>query len=387
MREHEEEAKRCKTCGGPGPFPPDKNGRTRPVCFECFNERRRGQHGRSPALDPELAKLRAAAKNNPQFEALCDALNLSPRACRALLDKAAKYGAPIHVEHNVISIAPSRETEAVQDITIRKAVGEERKIGAISDTHLGSKYCLRGAIRETAKWMYAQGVRDILHSGDVLEGCYRHAQYEVSHNGFDEQVRDAAKCFPEMPGLKYHFITGNHDYTFEELIGMRCGVAIERAMRDLGRTDWQCYGDRQAYVRVGGVVVDLWHPRGGGAYARSYNAQKKVEGYTAIKPQLLLIGHYHQYAHIYERGIHAFQMPCFQGSGSNFAKSLKGGPSIGGLLLKWRLSETGRIHDLAFHPRFFFERDDVFSPRNDLSMEEIPAVGRDNRYRKDRGRE
>lgn len=376
----------CKTCGSIGPFP-IKRGKPRPDCVECFNAKRRDQHGRSPGSDPELARLLKASKQHPSFEELCDAMNLSPKSCRALIAKAEKYGSPVHVEHNIISIAPSKGVEVVQDIAIRAKVGEQRKIGAISDTHIGSKHCLRGAIRETVKWMYDDGVRDIVHSGDVLEGCYRHAQYELSHSGFDDQMRDAAKVFPELPGLRYHFISGNHDYTFEEHTGMRCGQAIEDGMRARGRNDWHCYGDRNAYLKIGGVVINLWHPRGSGAYARSYHLQKRIEGYAAIKPQMLFMGHYHQFAYVFERGIHAFGMPCFQGSGSNFAQSLKGAPAIGGLLIKWHLSETGRIYDLTYSPRFFFERDEVFNPRNDLSIEELPAVGRPRRYREGRARE
>lgn len=376
--------KKCITCKGEGPFPSRGEGRWRDQCVKCFNKTRREQHGRSPVKDEDLVRLRAAAKRNPTFEDLCDAMNMSPKACKALLAKAEKFGAPVHVEHGVISLAPARTLDTIQDITIRKPVGGYHSLLLISDTHTGSKYCLRNPIRDVVNWAYEQGVRDVSHSGDVVEGCYRHAQYELSHVGFDDQVRDAFNTFPQLPGLNYHFISGNHDYTFEEHTGMRCGQAIENGMRALGRDDWHCYGDRQAYVRIGGIIIDLWHPRGGGAYARSYNPQKKIESYTAIKPHLLQIGHYHQFCYVYERGIHAFQMPCFQGSGSNFAKSLKGSPAIGGIIVRWRLTETGRIHDLQFHPRFFFERDEVFNPRNELSMEEVKPQGHDRRYRKGR---
>ncbi len=363
---------------------PKKGERRRSICTTCFNDKRRDQHGRSPIGDPDMVRLVEAAKKHPTFEALCDALDLAPKKCSALLKRAAERNAPIHVEHNTISVAPSPAVEVVQDIFITHPRGEPFKALLISDTHMGSKYCLRNAIRETVNWGYEQGARDVLHVGDILDGCYRHGQFELSHVGFDEQLRDAFNTFPRRKDLRYHFITGNHDYTFEEHTGMRCGVAIETGMRALGRNDWLCYGDRNAYIRLGGVVVNPWHPRGGGAYARSYNSQKKIEGYTAIKPHILLVGHYHQFCYIYERGIHAFQMPSFQGSGSNFAQSLKGGPSIGGILVEWQLSETGRIHDLTFTPRFFFERDEIFNPRNELTMTEVKAIGRERRYRKDK---
>lgn len=333
-------------------------------------------------VDPQIVRLIALAKKSISFSDLCNALDSSPKKTEALLRKAAERNAPIHVEHDTITVRRALPvSDSVADIKLTRSVGDTIRLGAISDTHLGSKYCLRGAIRDVIHWMHAEGVRDILHSGDVLEGCYRHSLFELSHSGFDDQLRDAAKCFPELEGLRYHFISGNHDFTFEEKIGMRAGMAIQSGMRALGRNDWLCYGDRNAYLRIGGAVVNLWHPGGGSAYARSYNLQKRIEAYTAIKPHILLMGHYHQYCYVYERGIHGIMMPTFQGSGSNFAQSLKGSPAIGGLILEWQMSETGRIHNFNPRPRFFFEKDTIFNPRNDLDAIELPAVGRERRYK------
>lgn len=360
------------------------------TCLPCealaAKRRRSGIKVDPLQIDPQIVKLVEFARTPISFSELCNKLDLSPKKTDLLVKRAIDRNAPIHVEHDQVSMLPpqSRAVPEVQEIRLPKVVGGLRKIGAISDTHLGSKYCLRGALRETIDWMYDDGIRDIVHGGDVLEGCYRHAQYELSHSGFDAQLRDARKLFPEKPGLRYHFISGNHDFTFEEKIGMRCGIAIQDGMRALGRDDWTCYGDRDAYVKLGGAVINLWHPRGGGAYAQSYNLQKRVEAYTAIKPQILLTGHYHQFCYIYTRGVHAIMMPTFQGSGSNFSKSLRGAPAIGGLILEWQMGDTGRIHNFQIRPRFFFEKEDIFDPRNPLDAIMVPEVGGDHRYRKDR---
>lgn len=377
----------CKRTLPESEFPWDGR-KFRAFCRPCHNTRRRKNEPQiptrsSPVVDPDIVRLVKAAKKPVKFSDLCNTLDMSPAKLSALIKRAVERNAPLHVEHDLVTVAPSPALESVQDVPITSVVGEPTRIGAISDTHLGSKYCLRGAIREIVKWMYEQGIRDILHAGDVLEGCYNHARYELSHVGFDAQMDDAAKCFPQLPGLRYHFISGNHDFTFEEQIGMRAGVAIQEAMRARGRRDWFCYGDRDAYLTIGGAVVNLWHPRGGPAYARSYNTQKRIEGYTAIKPQILLMGHYHQYCYVYERGIHGVMMPCFQGSGSNFAKSLRGAPAIGGLILEWEMSDTNRIHNLKLNPRFFYEREDIYAARNDIDAIELPAVGRDRRYRQE----
>lgn len=367
------------------------------VCRKCeakANKTRRAKYRKrvledrlvtsgTTSADPAIVRLVELAKKPIAFDELCDKLDMPPAKARVLVQKALDSHAPIHVEHDIISLgARGSAIETVQDVAASAPAGPIVRVGAISDTHLGSKYCLRGAIRETVKWMYKQGVRDILHSGDVLEGCYRHAQYELSHVGFDEQIRDASKCFPKLDALNYHFISGNHDFTFEDKIGMRAAVAIEQGMKSHSRSDWHAYGDRNAYLQLNGATINLYHPNGSPAYAKSYKVQKRIESYTAIKPQILLMGHYHQFGYVYERGVHGIMMPSFQGSGSNFAQSLMGAPSIGGLILEWQLDTNGRLRHFGLKPRFFYETEAIFTARNDLDAEAIQPVGRDVRYRK-----
>ncbi len=63
-------------------------------------------------------------------------------------------------------------------------------VGVISDTHLGSKYCLRAQLKEFINYAYSKGVRKILHAGDITDGIYKHGVYEVSHTGLEAQVQD-----------------------------------------------------------------------------------------------------------------------------------------------------------------------------------------------------
>lgn len=197
----------CSTCGLSKEldsinFEPDREcrGGYRPNCRDCRNKDKRARRGSNgvvgPAviLDQEVVKLVEAARSPITFSALCNKLDLSPKKTEALIKKAIERKAAIHVQSDVVSIAAPPSAEVINDIAIAQAVGDRLKVGALSDTHLGSRYCLRGALRETIHWMYDNGVREILHAGDILEGCYRHAQYELSHVGFDDQLRDAFKC-------------------------------------------------------------------------------------------------------------------------------------------------------------------------------------------------
>ena len=319
-----------------------------------------------PVVEPEpvpspnrFAALLDATRKTRSLSDLCDALDLAPGKLRSLIDEARAAGYVLHVEHDQVGWRTPEPLDHVQPIGVPPVVGERQRVGVISDTHFGSKYCLRAQLRDCVEYLYAAGVREILHPGDVLDGCYRFARYEWTHSGIEEQTRDAFETLPALPGLTYHIIGGNHDETFSEAVGVDVPQYVATYFRDHGRGDVTAYGNRGAHVKIRGAHVHLWHPRGGLAYANSYGLQKKVEGYSpGEKPQIMLAGHWHRYCAIYERGIHAIACPTFHGGLSSFGKSLKGGaPSLGGLLLEWETTEHGTIRNFASEFRAYFERE------------------------------
>jgi len=116
------------------------------------------------------------------------------------------------------------------------------------------------------------------------------------------------------------------------------------------------HGNRGARLDCGGVIFELWHPQGGGSYARSYKLQKHIESYAlGEKPAVLLTGHYHQFCYLDERGVHALLCPTFQGGGSAFGKAIGGAPSIGGLVLSCAVTEHGTLRNFAVEKRTYFE--------------------------------
>ncbi len=312
-------------------------------------------------LDPgvqdasRFVKLIELLKKPVAFTALCDKLDLSPNRARELVLQARAEGIKVHVENDHVGIKLAEPIERVQATRISPTVGSLQKIGVISDTHLGSKYCLRDQLKDFIHYAYAQGVREILHVGDALDGDYRHGKFEMTHMGIVEQTRDLRETLPQLPGLTYHGITGNHDETFTSESGVDAGEFIEANFKKHGRNDFKFYGNRGAFLKIRGAVVHLWHPRSGGAYAISYPLQKKIEGYSVLKPQILLAGHWHRYTHCYERGVHAIACPTFQAGRSAFSKSLTGAPAIGGLILSYRLTEEGTLRDFSVQKRTYFE--------------------------------
>lgn len=339
----------------------DRHGLGAPTTYlrEEEGEDEEATEERTSSEPSEMAqKLYGLVKKGPvPFQTLCDKLDLSPSKTQTLIEEARKSGLLIHTEHNHVAFKSKAPDDRIKPVGIAPVVGVRQKVAVISDTHLGSKYCLREQLKDFVHYAYAQGVREILHPGDVLDGIYKHGLFEVSHTGIDAQTQDLFETLPQLPGLTYHAITGNHDFTFTEAVGVSVGEYITNYFRERGRNDIKFYGDRGAFLKIRGAVVHLWHPRSGGAYAKSYGIQKQVEKYSSIKPQILLTGHWHIYCNIYERGVHAIACPTFQGGGSAYGKSLGGAPAIGGLLLSWDLTEHGTIRSFVVEKRSYFEEE------------------------------
>jgi predicted phosphodiesterase len=323
-----------------------------------------------------LHKLVQVSRRGPVvFADLCDKLDLSPSKTRGLIEQAKEMGIRLHVENNHVGIRSAQPEERVRQVGIAPVIGERQKVGVISDTHLGSKYCMREQLKEFVHYAYEQGVREILHPGDVLDGMYRHGVFEVSHVGLDDQARDLFETLPQLPGLNYRAITGNHDFTFTENSGVDVGHFLTGYFRKRGRNDLHFYGNRGAFLKVKGAIVHLWHPRSGVSYARSYALQKHVEKYASgEKPNILLAGHWHVYCHVYERGVHAVACPTFQGGGSAFSKSLGGAPAIGGMILSWDLTSHGTLRSFIHEYRAYFEMEKPQIIEDDTAYrEEIPV--------------
>lgn len=310
-----------------------------------------------PNQDSKFADLLKCAKKGPvAFSDLCDKLNMSPGKVKALIEEARSEKINLHVEHDHVGIRMPTPSESVQTIGVPPVVGKRQKVGVISDTHLGSKYCLRPQLQEFIEYAYSQGVRDILHPGDVLDGMYKHGLWEVSHSGLEAQAQDLYETLPQLPGLSYRAITGNHDFTFSEGAGLSVGHYLRNYFLQRGRKDLHFYGDRSAFIQINGAKFHLWHPKKGMGYARSYAIQKQIEHYSSgEKPNILLTGHWHVFCHVYERGVHGIACPTFQGGGSAFSKSLGGAPAIGGLILSWDVTEHGTLRAFNLENRSYFE--------------------------------
>ena len=328
--------------------------------------------------------VRLTKKGPVTLEEVCDKLGLTPGKAKKFIEEAIKSGIKVKVNLGHVGMDYGSQSTKSHGVSlldpmptdnVAPTVGYKKKVAVISDLHSGSKYCLRAQIKEFIHYAYGEGVRTILIPGDVLEGCYRHAAFELTHVGLDDQTRDLIETLPQLKGLSYHAITGNHDFTFTEKIGVDVGSHITWAFKKAGRNDITFYGDRSAFLEVEGATFHLWHPCRGVGHTKSYQLQKQIERYTALKPQVLLTGHWHIYCEVYERGVHGIACPTFQGGGSAFGKSLGGSPAIGGLILSWTQTAEGHMRGFSVEKRFYLEVEDPIKIKNDLDAIPIPRLG------------
>jgi len=188
--------------------------------------------------------------------------------------------------------------------------------GVIGDTQYGSCYEALDQAHALYELFSARGIKDVLHTGDVLDGhkVYRGQEFELHQHGWQRQRDWFADNAPKVAGVTTHFITGNHDHSMKKAAGIDVGGELSDR-----RPDWNFLGEDYAmavFTTPNGrkVRVALVHPSGGSAYALSYRPQKiveQIEGGT--KPNLLCIGHYHkaEFMPAY-RNVAVIQSGCLQ---------------------------------------------------------------------------
>lgn len=295
---------------------------------------------------PTIEAFVRAVGHGKSVEALASQLGIPPATVGCCVDAARAAGRAIDCAGGWV--APRSTPPSDEPVPVAQATGLLQRVAVISDIHAGSKYCMRAELQDFLAYAHRAECREVFVCGDLLDGCYRHGRYELSHHGAADQCADLIATLPALPGLTYHAIAGNHDQTFVESAGLDMCAFIEAQFRLAGRADIKMHGNSSAYLRVRGALLHLKHPLGKVPYALSYRLQKEVEAYSpGMKPDILLMGHLHKFAQIVVRGVHAFLVPCWQSGGSAFANALVGQAATGGLILSWRLTGHGTLRNLS----------------------------------------
>lgn len=295
----------------------------------------------------KLAKKRTKSRNNKflTFRELCDTMDLSPGKAENLIDEAKALGYTLNVSDDVLylDIKPSEKQGNKYQVSIPKKEKNKITFAAISDTHCGSKYCMKEEIKHFVDLCYNDyGITTIFHSGDCLAGnkVYRGQPAELEDWSGQGQAEIFADILPEHKGLQYTAILGNHDVDFIKSNGFDPSFVISKMRKDvnfIGHIKGRCLlGDT-------GIEVELIHVKSS-ARTRSYGPEKHV--FYSMSPSdyahLVLCGHLHSMGYFLTQASHVFLVPCFENL-NLFLKYYDMYPSIGGIVVSLILDDENSI--------------------------------------------
>jgi predicted phosphodiesterase len=230
--------------------------------------------------------------------------------------------------------------------------GKKVRIGVISDTHIGSKSFKPELMDKARQYMLYNSCEAVYHAGDIIEGMSGRDGhiYELTHLGVSAQLQYAADLINQWE-IPFYAILGNHDEWASNKMNMGVNVGSELESKCKG---FKCLGGMEADVELKkGVVMKLFHPNGGSAYAPGYKLMKLAESFSGgEKPNMVFQGHYHKSLYMFSRNIHLFEAGTLQGQ-SLFMR----GKSLASHLGFWVVDVYFGPHGVEritneFHPKY-----------------------------------
>ncbi len=332
----------------------------------------------------EVRKLLRSGKGHTIKE-IAEAVNLTEALAKAVVTDLQHGNANVKTSGERISIAPHPEPASIEGHKLELETDAHGwvYIGAVADSHLGSKFERLDCLNAMYDKFAAEGITNVLHAGNWIEGedAHKAPSHELLAHGVNGQLEYLAEKYPSRPGITTYAVTGDdHEGWFQQKLGIDIGAAAQHAMRDAGRHDWINLGYQCAYVKMVHAKSKKWctlqleHPGGGSSYADSYVSQKLVEALDGgEKPAIILLGHYHKSIASNYRGVWVVQVPCTKDQDS-FARKKRLRYVKGGCILGMHLDKrTGAMDELIWRPTQFFNKG-FYDDRWDLSRPSKPRV-------------
>lgn len=120
----------------------------------------------------------------------------------------------------------------------------------IGDTHIGSKseekFYLLKALEEAKR----RGIKTVFHGGDIGDGMIDPADICTNHK---QQVNHIVSVFPQIKGLDYYMIIGNHDKKYRDA-SIELGEVLEQE-----RSDIHILGEMIGYIDILSHQVSIEH--------------------------------------------------------------------------------------------------------------------------------
>jgi predicted phosphodiesterase/biotin operon repressor len=261
----------------------------------------------------------------------------------------------IHKGDGVYELA--KAIPPIEHLSIKKLRGEEIKFGIVSDTHLCNKFARKDVLEAAYDEFKAQGVKEVFHAGNIIDGECRFNRYEIVAHGAHDQTAYLADHYPQRAGITTYFITGDcHEGWFTRDTGIRIGWYMEKWCEEMGRKDMKHIGHLEQDVLFerphGQLRMRIMHPGGGTPYATSYPSQKMVESFQGgDKPQVLILGHYHKFDWTYPREVATIMAgsTCDQ---TSFMRKQKISSHVGFSVCSMGIREDGSLgrFAVAWHP-------------------------------------
>lgn len=272
--------------------------------------------------------------------ALQEALGLSAKMADTLVEELRESG------YNIVQIGDELKISNVivpQENIVRNAWDGAQiiRFGVVSDTHLNSKYTQITHLHSLYDTFEAEGIDTVYHAGDIDEGEQMRPghQYECYNQGADDHIAEIVRVYPERPGIKTKFITGNHDHS----IIKRAGYDIGRALA-AQRKDMEYLGQSSALVYLTpNCTMEIRHPLDGAAYSLSYKTQKAIDSMSGgEKPNIFITGHYHKAEYLFYRNVHSVQAGTTQAQ-TPFMRGKGLSAHMGGWIIEVHVHDDGTI--------------------------------------------
>ena len=316
-------------------------------------ERRRQVYAETPEQAQALVRM-LRVRPMPLYD-VCEKLDIKPSDLSAIVEQSRAAGYHVAVNDGWMS-APKVPMDAAPLDFGGHTPGAKRHL-VVSDLHIGSEHSAVEELTSFIEWGYAEGARVVHIPGDILDGVDSRLIYEQTRVGFQRQAEHCIRHMPELPGLRYLTVSGNHDQHAKDATGLDPGRALQNEFRIAGRMDWHHLGPYRVRYKVDGASFLAYHPNGGASRKHNVLAvcypqidREINDGRSA--PDFFISGHLHKnVTDIDYRGTYSCACPTWQRQRGDFATRLSGKWDVGGMMIDYLVRDDGSVDGKGM--RFF----------------------------------
>jgi hypothetical protein len=333
-------------------------------------------------------------KHTASYVDIANKFDISPRRAEQIVTELQQAGVSVAI-HDApgsearLMVEPSKVQSREQlRIVADKFYGDTFRFefGAVSDTHLGSKFYRPEVLNAIYDNFAAHGIKHVFHGGNYIEG-EKHDKVNLLYHGMQGQIDYFVRAYPQRKGLTTYFVAGDdHEGWYQQREGIDIGRFTETEARAQGRTDLINLGYMEADVAIkipggGTCKLRVMHAGGGSSYAISYSAQKIIEAMDGgEKPHILLIGHFHKsdYLPAY-RNVHCIQMGTTKAQ-DTFMRKQRLAAHVGGWRCAAVIGKDGSVREFTATYLPFFNTGYYESMAVDGANGEVTFIGANETY-------